>query len=154
MEKFQIEIEKLKDDIEQQKRIMENQINILRAENNELIVEIEKMKFGEDIQEDRIREHKPHQQIIENTVRKTDEYYNLYLKSEEELSNYKANFEQIICILREEEKNRINLEEEISNLKKTLHNLNDEAQVISNKYEKKCQDYDTLDKINNGKENI
>ena len=151
MEKFQTEIEKLKEDLELQRKTMETQINILRAENDELLNEIEKMRSEEDVYEDRIRALKPLPKITENSNKNKDEHYNLYLKYEEELSNYKANFEQVISILREEEKNRLYLEEEINSLHNQIQNLRDEINIMTNKHDKKCQDYETLDKINNGK---
>ena len=150
MEKFTIEIEKLKSDLDQQKKAMDNQIKFLRTENEELLKEIEKIRNQKDVIEDRIREHKPTIQTNESNVKKSEECYNNLLKAEEELANYKINFEQIITILREEEKNRINLEEEINNLNGLIIKLKEDVQIISNKYERKCQDFDILDKINNG----
>ena len=150
LDKLQEEIVIFKADLEFQKKNMENQIKTLKQENYELIKEIENMK-NEVIFEDRIKEHKPIQEINESPIKKTDsEYYSKYVKAEEELANYKNNFEQIINILREEEKNKINLEEELNNYKDAIIELKEEIENISGKLEKKCQDYDVLDKINNG----
>ena len=149
-EKFQGEIDNFKTDLEHQKKIMEIQIKNLKQENHELFIELDKLR-NEIIHEDRIKEHKPEQELNEIRVRKTEyDYCCKNVKSQEELANYKINFEQIISILREEEKNKINLEKEISNLKNMTFDIKGEINIISNKYEKKCQDYDLIDKINIG----
>ena len=148
-DRLQEDINKFKIDLEQQKKIMENQIKSLKLENMKLIKQIDKMS-KEISHNDDFKEHDPFE-LNDSLIKKTDSvYYNKYIKCEEELSNYKINFEQIIIILRQEENNKIKLEEDFTNLKNTIIDLNGKIQIISCKYEKKCQDYDILDKINNG----
>jgi hypothetical protein len=149
-EKFQEEIENLKSDLEQQKKMSENQILNLRIENDELLNVIEKMRSESESIEDRIKEHRSQPDSSDNHKQRNEELYIKCINLEEELSNYKTNFEQIIAILREEEKNRINLEDERNNLNDIVLKIRDQLLVSTSKFEKKCLDYETLDKINNG----
>ena len=151
-DKFQEEIENFKVELGNQKSVMENQITNLKQDNNELKFENENLRKNFTNEENWKEINKKKEESKDNNRSRVnnEDYYNKLLIAEDELLNYKINFDQIISILREEEKNKLSNEEEICSLNQNISCLKDDIISFSCKLDKKCQDYEILDKINTG----